>query len=48
MITANGFTKDPNIIPEGIVITFGKEMLQNNGGLKDVLQYFLNVMAEED
>jgi hypothetical protein len=48
MITATGYSKDPHIIPEGIVITFGKEMLQNNGGTREVMKYFLQVMANEN
>lgn len=48
MITANGYSKDPNIMPEGIVITFGKEMLQTNGGTREVIKYFLEVMADEN
>lgn len=48
MITANGYSKDLNIIPEGIVITFGKEMLQNNGGTREVMKHFLKTMDEEN
>lgn len=48
MITQNGYSKDPNIMPEGIVITFGKEMLQTNGGTREVIKYFLEVMADEN
>lgn len=48
MITKNGYSKDPNIIPDGIVITFGKEMMDNNGGPKKVLKYFLDTMEKED
>lgn len=48
MITASGYSKDPNIRPEGIVITFGKEMIENNGGQKEVMKYFLQTMADEN
>ncbi|HXR84311.1 MAG TPA: hypothetical protein VN722_08385 [Hanamia sp.] len=44
MITANGYSKDPNIIPEGIVITFGKEMMQEQGGAKLFLTTFIESM----
>lgn len=48
MITADGYSKDPSIMPEGIVVTFGKEMMQNNGGQKAMMKYFLEVMANEE
>lgn len=44
MITATGYSKDPNIQPEGVVITFGKEMMETNGGQKAVMQHFLSIM----
>lgn len=48
MITSTGYSKDPNIRPEGIVITFGKEMMSNNGGQRSMMKYFLEVMADEE
>lgn len=48
MITADGYSKDPSIIPEGIVVTFGREMMQNNGGQKEMMKYFLEVMEDEN
>lgn len=48
MITAEGYSKNPNIIPEGVVITFGKEMMQNNGGQKEMMKYFLEVISNEE
>lgn len=48
MITPNGYTKDPSIRPESIVITFGKEMMVNNGGAKAVLSHFLKTMESEN
>lgn len=48
MITASGYSKDPSIVPEGIVITFGKEMLQNNGGTRAVMNHFLKTMSDEN
>lgn len=41
MITANGYSKDPNIIPEGIVITFGEKMILDNGGPGEFFSFFL-------
>lgn len=41
MITSIGYSKDPNIIPEGIAVTFGKEMIKEQGGLKHFLKSFL-------
>lgn len=48
MITVSGFSKDPSLIPEGIAITFGKEMAETNGGQKAVMKYFLEVMEQEE
>jgi hypothetical protein len=48
MITAQGYSKDPSIMPEGIVITFGKDMLESNGGTREVLKFFLEVMGEPE
>ena len=48
MIIVHGYSKDPNIIPEGIVITFGKEMLQSNGGTREVMKCFLETMESDN
>lgn len=47
MITIDGYSKDPNIIPEGIVVTWGKDMIDLKGGLKIFLSYFNEVMKDE-
>jgi len=44
MITANGYSKE-NVPPEGIVITFGQEMMKEQGGVKHFLENFLETMA---
>lgn len=46
MITAEGYSKDPNIIPDGVVITFGQGMMRNNGGQKHMMKWFLKTMEE--
>jgi hypothetical protein len=48
MITATGYSKDPSLMPEGVVITFGKEMMDNNGGQKAVLKFFTETMQDEN
>lgn len=48
MITQKGTSKDPNLVPEGIVITMGKEMIMEKGGLKKFIEWFDNIMSEED
>ncbi len=48
MITDSGYSKDPNIFPEGIVITFGKEMMESNGGQKSMMQFFLRTMDNDE
>lgn len=40
MITANGYSKDLSIIPEGIVVTFGKVMIAEQGGLLRFIKNF--------
>lgn len=47
MITANGYSKDPMLIPEGIVVTFGREMMMEQGGPKLFLSNFLDQMASD-
>jgi hypothetical protein len=44
MITATGYSKDPGIMPEAIVITFGREMMNEQGGAKLFLSNFLECM----
>ncbi len=48
MITPEGYSKDKTIMPEGIVITWGKDMIDLKGGLKNFLYYFKEVMQDED
>lgn len=40
MITAMGYSKDPSIMPEGIVVTFGAQMIKEQGGLRTFLTAF--------
>lgn len=48
MITAQGYSKDQSLMPEGVAITFGKEMMANNGGQKEMMKCFLQTMESED
>lgn len=48
MITANGYSKDPNLVPEGIVITFGKQMIKEQGGLLRFLKAFEKTMSQHE
>lgn len=48
MITATGYSKDQFIQPEGIVITFGREMIEEQGGLLCFLRNFEECMQEVD
>jgi hypothetical protein len=45
MITENGHSNDPFILPEGIVITFGQQMIKEQGGLKIFLKAFQETMS---
>lgn len=48
MITAEGYSKDPNIMPEGIAVTFGKDMIADKGGLLKFMRWFNYNMDKED
>jgi hypothetical protein len=48
MITFDGYSKDPSIMPEAIVITFGQKMITEQGGLKTFLKVFQEVMARHE
>lgn len=45
MITQHGYSIDPTIQPEGIAITFGKQMIEEQGGLKNFLKVFQETMS---
>ncbi len=47
MITADGYSKDPGLIPEGIVVTWGKDMIEQKGGLRSFIRYFNECMKYE-
>jgi hypothetical protein len=47
MITRTGYSKDPNIIPEGIVITWSLDMINLKGGLLSFIRYFEKTMGED-
>lgn len=48
MITPDGYSKDPNIIPEGIVMTWGKDLIEEKGGLLAFIRHFEKEMASQD
>lgn len=48
MITKDGSTNQPGIMPEGIVITFAKSMMKDQGGMKHFLQNFAEVMDPDN
>jgi len=48
MITIDGYSKDPNIVPEGIAVTFGKDMIAEKGSLKSFLRWFNSCVETED
>lgn len=48
MITKEGYSKDTQIMPEGIVVTFGREMINEQGGLLCFLRNFEETMADEN
>lgn len=49
MITIDGYSKDPNILPEGIAITWSREMIEEGyGNLKTFIQHFMESVHDED
>lgn len=48
MITQAGYSKDPSVMPEGIVVTFGAEMIKAQGGLKTFLKAFQETMVQHE
>lgn len=48
MITAEGYSKDPTLMPVGIAVTFGKKMIEDKGGLKTLLSWFESCVGNED
>lgn len=48
MITAAGYSKDLSIRPEGIVITFGKDLVNEKGGLQVFTDNFERIMRRSD
>lgn len=48
MITAEGYSKDPTLMPVGIAVTFGKKMIEDKGGLLKFLKWFESCLRFED
>jgi hypothetical protein len=48
MITQTGYSKDPSIKPEGIAVTFGREMIAEKGGLLTFVRWFESVFQDEE
>lgn len=48
MITKDGYSKNKSLRPEGIVITWGKELIEEKGGLLNFTRYFEKIMSIDD
>ncbi len=49
MITERGYSKDPSIMPEGIVITWSEDLIESKGGMKRFCERFeINMQSEND
>lgn len=49
MITSDGYSKDPSIQPDAIVITWSKEMIQEGyGSLRSFIKHFKECMSDPD
>ena len=47
MITIDGYSKDPSIMPEGIAVTWGKDLINQKGGLLSFIRFFEKEMSQE-
>lgn len=48
MITQKGYSKDPGIMPDGIAVTFGRNMMHEQGGPVKFLNYFNEVINDPE
>lgn len=48
MITETGYSKDPMIMPEGIVITWSADMIYLKGGMRKFKKFFKQSMQDEN
>ena len=48
MITQQGYSNDSSIMPEGIVITWSRDMMNLKGGMLSFVRYFNKVMQDEN
>ncbi len=48
MITRTGYSKDPSIMPEGIAITWSRDLILEKGGLLTFIRYFEKIMSSEE
>jgi hypothetical protein len=48
MITQEEYSKDAGIKPEGIAVTFGREMIAEKGGLLRFIRWFERIYQDED
>jgi len=48
MITAAGYSKDPSILPEGIVITWSDDLINQRHGLKEFCRIFEESMQRDE
>lgn len=48
MITKEGYSKDASLLPDGICVTWGKDMIAQCGGWRKFYRHFLNVINNED
>lgn len=47
MITTEGYSKDIGIMPDGIAVTWGKDLIEEKGGLLSFIRYFEKIMNDD-
>ena len=48
MITSTGYSKDPSIKPDAITVTFGRQMIEDKGGLLKFVRWFEGIFENEE
>lgn len=48
MITESGYSKDQSIMPEAIAVTFGRDMMNEQGGPGMFLKFFNEIMSDPE
>lgn len=48
MITPDGYSKDPGLVADGIVVTWSKDLIAEKGGLLSFIRFFIKSMEDPE